>query len=130
MSDKHPLQPYLEGIQLTLEHIGAVLQDINSTLAAQRTEKGTAPRPSQEESTVSGGARTTDPPKDTLMQELQPYSDYLRMDQGKVYVTEWMPDKDETKGYWRAINDILKRRDWEWVKVEKPHAKDSHWRKK
>ena len=109
-----------------LKRISGVLQDINSTLAAQRTEKGTAPRPS--ERTLE---QDIDPPKDTLMQELAPYSEYLRHSQGKYFIAKYMDPEVGcfTDSATPEIYTIMKRHDHKWYK-DKVNPKESHWRKK
>ena len=117
---KHPLSPVLDAIVEALSTINGVLQDINSTLAAQRTERGTAPRPS--ESAVSGGARTTEQP--SMMQELTPYEEYLRFDSGKFFVAKFIPKGDRFK----EVNNVFRKYGYEYESCE--DWKDSHWRKK
>ena len=121
MTDKHPLAPVLDAIVDALGTIVGVLQDINSTLAAQRTEKGTAPRPSE----------TPPPlPSPSLLEclERDGFTEHVHIKDGgnKVYTAKFLPDKGSTEGIWKAINSILKGYNFEWVS----DGKESHWRKK
>ena len=102
-----------------LNHIGLMLKGINRSL--QNAVVTSEPIP--EETTVSGGARTTDPPKDTLMLDLQPFSDFLRMDQGKIYINKFIP-----KDTFKEIAAVMRKHEFEYQSFE--DWKESHWRKK